>query len=43
MDRPAFAANVREVLIPEIAAVTAYWVILDNLATHRNQRTTDAL
>lgn len=34
MDGSAFAAYVREVLIPEITPGTA--VILDNLATHRN-------
>ncbi len=33
MDGSAFAAYIREVLIPEIAPGTA--VVLDNLATHR--------
>lgn len=41
MDGPAFAACVREVLIPEIAPGTA--VILDNLATHRNKEAAAAL
>ncbi len=41
MDGPAFAAYVREVLIPEIAPGTA--VILDNLATHRNNEAARAL
>ena len=41
MDGPAFAAYVGEVLIPEIAPGTA--VILDNLATHRNQEAAQAL
>lgn len=41
MDGPAFAAYVREVLIPEIAPGTA--VILDNLATHRNKEAAAAL
>jgi len=41
MDGPAFAAYVREVLIPEIAPGTA--VILDNLATHRNNEAAAAL
>ncbi len=41
MDGPAFAAYVREVLIPEIAPGTA--VILDNLATHRNKEAARAL
>ncbi len=35
MDGPAFAAYIREVLVPEIAPGTV--VILDNLATHRNK------
>jgi len=34
MDGPAFAAYVRQVLVPELPAGTA--VVLDNLATHRN-------
>ncbi|MFV2054806.1 IS630 family transposase [Aliiroseovarius sp. YM-037] len=41
MDGPAFAAYVREVLIPEIGPGTA--VILDNLATHRNKEAAAAL
>ncbi|AJE47935.1 transposase [Celeribacter indicus] len=41
MDGPAFAAYVREVLVPEIAPGTA--VILDNLATHRNREAAAAL
>jgi transposase len=41
MDGPAFAAYVKEVLIPEIAPGTA--VILDNLATHRNKEAAAAL
>lgn len=41
MDGPAFAAYIREVLIPEIAPGTA--VILDNLATHRNKEAARAL
>ena len=41
MDGPAFAAYVREVLIPEIAPGTV--VILDNLATHRNKEAAQAL
>ena len=41
MDGPAFAAYVREVLIPEIAPGTA--VILDNLATHTNKEAAAAL
>ena len=41
MDGPAFAAYVREVLIPEIAPGTA--VIPDNLATHRNKHAAEAL
>ena len=36
MDGQAFAAYVREVLFPENAPGTA--VILDNVATHRNQK-----
>lgn len=35
LDGPAFAAYVREVLVPEIELGTA--VVLDNLATHRNK------
>lgn len=35
MDGPAFAACVREVLVPEIEPDTA--VALDNLATHRDK------
>lgn len=41
MDGPAFAACVREVLVPEIAPGTV--VILDNLATHRNREAAEAL
>jgi len=41
MDGPAFAAYVREVLVPEIAPGTV--VILDNLATHRNKEAAEAL
>lgn len=41
MDGPAFAAYVREVLIPEIEPGTA--VVLDNLATHRNREAEAAL
>lgn len=35
MDGPAFAAYIRDVLIPDIEPGTV--VILDNLATHRNK------
>lgn len=41
MDGPAFAAYIREVLVPEIAPGTV--VILDNLATHRNKEAAQAL
>ena len=41
MDGPAFAAYIREVLVPEIAPGTV--VILDNLATHRNKQAAQAL
>lgn len=41
MDGPAFAAHIREVLIPGIAPGTA--VVLDNRATHRNKEATAAL
>lgn len=41
MDGPAFAAWVREVLIPEIEPGTV--VILDNLATHHNKQAAEAL
>jgi len=41
MDGPAFAAYIREVLVPEIAPGTV--VILDNLATHRNKEAARAL
>lgn len=41
MDGPAFAAYVREVLVPEIEPGTL--VILDNLATHRNKQTAESL
>jgi transposase len=41
MDGPAFAAYIREVLVPEIAPGTV--VILDNLATHRNKDAAQAL
>ncbi|NKB29089.1 MAG: hypothetical protein GKR99_16670 [Rhodobacteraceae bacterium] len=41
IDGPAFAAYIREVLVPEINPCTV--VILDNLATHRNKEATQAL
>ena len=41
LDGPAFAAYVREVLVPEIEPGTA--VVLDNLATHRNKEAEAAL
>lgn len=41
MDGPAFAAYIREVLVPEINPGTV--VILDNLATHRNKEAAQAL
>jgi hypothetical protein len=41
MDGPAFAAYIREVLVPEITPGTV--VILDNLATHRNKEAAQAL
>ncbi len=41
MDGPAFAAYVRDVLVPEIAPGTV--VVLDNLATHRNAEAARAL
>ncbi len=41
MDGPAFAAYVREVLVPELEPGTV--VILDNLATHRNKVAAQAL
>lgn len=41
MDGPAFAAYIREVLVPEIAPGTA--VVLDNLATHGNRDVAQAL
>lgn len=41
MDGPAFAAYIREVLVPEIAPGTV--VVLDNLATHRNKEAAAAL
>lgn len=41
MDGPAFAAYVREVLVPELTPGTV--VILDNLATHRNREAAEAL
>jgi transposase len=41
MDGPAFAAYIRQVLVPEIAPGTV--VILDNLATHRNKDAAQAL
>ncbi|MFG6592815.1 IS630 family transposase [Sulfitobacter sp. 1A12157] len=41
MDGPAFAAYVREVLVPELSPGTV--VILDNLATHRNAEAAEAL
>lgn len=41
MDGPAFAAYIREVLVPEIEPGTV--VVLDNLATHRNKEAEAAL
>jgi transposase len=41
MDGAAFAAYIREVLVPEIEPGTA--VVLDNLATHRNKDAEAAL
>lgn len=41
MDGSAFAAYIREVLIPEIESGTV--IILDNLATHRNKDAAAAL
>ena len=41
MGGPAFAAYIRQVLVPEIAPGTV--VILDNLATHRNKDAAQAL
>ncbi|GAW34032.1 hypothetical protein RA2_01077 [Roseovarius sp. A-2] len=41
MDGPAFAAYVREVLVPELISGTV--VILDNLATHRNIKAGEAI
>lgn len=41
MDGPAFAAYIKHVLVPEIEPGTV--VILDNLATHRNEEATKAL
>lgn len=41
MDGPAFAAYIREVLVPEIGPGTV--VVLDNLATHRNKEAQAAL
>ena len=41
MDGPAFAAYIREVLVPEIEPGTV--VILDNLSTHRNNEAAQAL
>ncbi len=41
MEGSAFAAYVREVLVPEISHGTV--VILDNLATHRNKEAAQAL
>ncbi len=41
MDGPAFAAYIREVLVPEIEPGTV--VILDNLVTHRNKEAAQAL
>ena len=41
MDGPAFAAYIRNMLVPEIAPGTV--VILDNLATHRNKKAAQAL
>jgi len=41
MDGPAFAAYVKEVLVPELTPGTV--VILDNLATHRNVKAAQAI
>ena len=41
MDGPAFAAYIREVLVPEITPGTV--VILDSLATHRNREAAQVL
>ena len=41
IDGPAFAAYIREVLVPEIKPGTV--VILDYLATHRNKEAAQAL
>lgn len=41
LDGPAFAAYIRDVLVPEIEPGTA--VVLDNLATHRNKEAEAAL
>ena len=41
MDGPAFAADVRDVLIPEIAPGTV--VILDNLSSHKNAEAAQAM
>lgn len=41
MDGTAFAAYIREVLVPELSPGTV--VILDNLATHRNAEAAEAL
>ena len=41
MDGSAFAAYVREVLVPELTPGTV--VILDNLATHRNVKAAEAI
>ena len=41
MNGPAFAAYIREELVPELSPGTV--VILDNLATHRNAEATQAL
>ena len=41
MDGPAFAAYIRDVLVPELVPGTV--VILDNLATHRNAEAAKAI
>jgi len=41
MDGPAFAAYIRDVLVPELVPGTV--VILDNLATHRNSEAAKAI
>jgi len=41
MDGPAFAAYIRDVLVPELVPGTV--IILDNLATHRNAEAAKAI